>query len=143
MGTIPSNTVLVVGLGRFGSAVVAALDRAGRDVLAVDSSPELVAAVADSATMAVEADATSADVLRSLGAQDCQTAVVAIGENLLASILVTGALVDLGIPEIWAKATSDQQGHILKRLGATRVVYPEREMGQRVGAALLGEVSLD
>ncbi len=128
-----SDTVTVIGLGRFGEAVARRLAGLGREVLVIDTDADHIAAIAPSVTLAAEADATSEATLRELDVPDCGTAVVAIGEDLEASILVTAALADLGVPQIWARAVSEAHGRILRRVGAHWVVYPEQEMGERVG----------
>lgn len=128
-----SDTVAVIGLGRFGEAVARRLAGLGREVLVIDPDPDHIAEIAPYVTLAAEGDGTSEATLRELDVPDCGTAVVAIGEDLEASILVTSALSDLGVPEIWARAVSEAHGRILRRVGANWVVYPEQEMGERVG----------
>lgn len=128
-----SGPVAVIGLGRFGSAVAKILIEQGREVLAIESDPRLVQTWAPVLTHVVEADATNLDALRQLGVADFQQAVVAIGTGIEASVLSVAALADLGVPDIWAKALSKEHARILERMGATHVVFPEREMGVRVG----------
>lgn len=128
-----AGTVVVIGLGRFGESVARRLASAGREVMVIDPDPALVAEVAPAVTLAAEADGTSLQVLHDLGVQECAVAVVAIGEDLEASILATAALADLGVPQIWARAVTDAHGRILERVGAHYVVKPEQEMGSRVG----------
>jgi trk system potassium uptake protein TrkA len=86
----------------------------------------------------VQADATDAEALRQIGATDFSRAVVAIGTDVQASILATYALVDLAIPRIWAKAITAEHGAILERVGAHKVVFPERDMGTRVARTMVG-----
>ncbi len=126
------DAVLVVGLGRFGSAVADALARLGHEVLAIDSSADLVQTWSSRLTHVVQADATSETTMRQLGARDFRVAVVAIGTGIEASLLTAGVLVDLRIPTIWAKAITLPHGRILERIGVHHVVYPERSMGERV-----------
>ncbi|MCS6800735.1 MAG: TrkA family potassium uptake protein [Chloroflexota bacterium] len=135
--------VLVVGLGRFGSAVARTLYRMGDEVLAVDIDPHLVQNVADEVSHAVTADATDPDVLRQLGVTDFDTAVVAIGSNLQASILTTLNLRECGCRYIIAKAVTAQHAKILERVGADRVVFPEVETGVRVAHTLMARTVLD
>ena len=123
--------VLVIGLGRFGAATAGQLDRLGREVLAVDDDETLVQKWAERVTHAVVADARNIDALRQIGAQDFSTAVCAVGSSIEASVLITANLVDLRIPQIWAKAISTSHGKILERIGANHVIYPEREAGER------------
>jgi trk system potassium uptake protein TrkA len=134
--------VLVIGLGRFGIAVAQTLESIGHEVLGVDTRPELVQEYARDLTKIVEADCTNAAVLDQLGAADFDAAVVAIGTNIEASVLIVLALSDLGVKNIWAKATNDKHARILERTGAAHVVFPEQRMGERV-AYLLNERLLD
>lgn len=140
MSADPKQPVLVIGLGRFGSAVAMSLMRMGHEVLAVDTDERLVQEHADDLTQTVQADATDMDALAALGAKDFKSAVVAIGTDIEASVLIVLGLSDLGVPVIWAKATSDNHGRILKRTGATHVVFPEQRMGERVAHLLNGRL---
>jgi len=133
-----NGQVLVIGLGRFGRALAETLGSLGHEVLGVDASASTVQSCATGMTHVVQADATDVDALRQLGAEDFPKAVVAIGTDVQASILTTYALVDLGIPRIWAKAITVQHGAILERVGAHRVVFPERDMGVRVAHTMVG-----
>ena len=136
------NPVLVIGLGRFGSAVGATLERMGHEVLGADLDPQIVQDHADMLTQVVEADCTEIDTLRRLGVKEFPSAIVGIGSDIEASVLAVLALSDLGIPNIWAKATNDRHGRILERTGAHHVVFPEQKMGERV-AHLVNERLLD
>lgn len=131
---------LVVGLGRFGGGLAETLAELGHEVLGIDNDPKLVQSYAAKLTHVVEADSTDIDAMRQLGAEDFQTAVVAIGTEMEASILTTALLVDLRVPGIVAKAITQEHGTILERVGATRVVFPERDMGVRVGHSLAGSM---
>ncbi len=132
--------VLVIGLGRFGAATAGQLDRLGREVLVVDDSAALVQKWAERVTHAVQADARSIDALRQIGAQDFSVAVCAVGSSVEASVLITANLVDLGIPQIWAKAISQSHGKILQRIGANHVIYPEAEAGERTAHLVSGRM---
>ncbi|GAA1688051.1 TrkA family potassium uptake protein [Microcella alkalica] len=132
--------VLVIGLGRFGAATAGQLQRLGREVLAVDEDPNLVQKWADRITHAVQADARSIDALRQIGAQDFSIAVVATGSSIESSVLITANLVDLKIPQIWAKAISQSHGKILARIGANHVIFPEAEAGERVAHLVSGRM---
>jgi len=134
--------VLIIGLGRFGGAVSRTLERMGHEVLAVDCDPALVQEFAGDLTKVVEADATDETVLERLGARDFDAAVVAIGTDIEASVLSVLALADLGLTNIWAKATNDKHARILQKTGATHVVFPEQKMGERT-AHLINERLLD
>jgi trk system potassium uptake protein TrkA len=133
-----NDQTLVIGLGRFGRALAATLGDLGKEVMGVDASAQIVQDCAPTMTHVVRADSTDAEALRQLGAADFGTAVVAIGSDIQASILTTYALVDLGIPRIWAKAITAEHGAILERVGAHRVVFPERDMGVRVAHTMMG-----
>lgn len=138
---IPADApVLVIGLGRFGAATAGQLQRLGRDVLAVDEDAGLVQKWAERITHAVQADARSIDALQQIGAQDFPIAVVATGSTVEASVLITANLVDLKIPQIWAKAVSQSHGKILSRIGANHVIYPEAEAGERVAHLVSGRM---
>jgi trk system potassium uptake protein TrkA len=137
---IAGTQVLVVGLGRFGSAVASELTQLGFEVLGVDTDARRVQAMSDALTHVVEADTTSVEVLEQLGARDFDNAVVGIGSDIEASILTTSALADAGVPNIIAKAVTDAHGRILERVGANTVVYPEKEMGRRVAHLVGGSI---
>jgi len=132
--------VLVIGLGRFGAATAGQLDRLGREVLVVDNDPALVQKWAERVTHAVEADARNIDALIQIGAKDFAIAVVATGSSVEASVLITANLVDLGIPQIWAKAINQSHGKILQRIGANHVIFPEREAGERTAHLVSGRM---
>jgi len=132
--------VLVIGLGRFGAATAGQLARLDRDVLAVDEDLTLVQKWSERVTHAVQADARSIDALRQIGASDFSIAVVAVGSSIEASVLITANLVDLKVPQIWAKAVSQSHGKILARVGANHVIYPEREAGERVAHLVSGRM---
>lgn len=135
-----TSRVVVLGLGRFGTSLALELVRRGSEVLGLDSDPVLVQRYADDLTHAAVADTTDAEALQQLDVPDFSRAVVGIGTNLEASILTTAVLVDLGIPHIWAKATSRQHGRILQRIGAHHVVLPEFDMGERVAHLVTGRM---
>jgi trk system potassium uptake protein TrkA len=132
--------VLVIGLGRFGAATAGQLDRLDREVLAVDGDEGLVQKWSERVTHAVQADARNIDALRQIGAQEFSIAVVAVGSSIEASVLITANLVDLKIPQIWAKAISQSHGKILSRIGANHVIYPEAEAGERVAHLVSGRM---
>ncbi|HWD48149.1 MAG TPA: TrkA family potassium uptake protein [Actinomycetota bacterium] len=138
--TIASDGVLVVGLGRFGSALAQTLVDLGHEVLGVDADPDNVQHNADVLTHVVEADATDEEVMRQLGAGEFGRAVVGIGTDLEASILTTSVLSGLEVPDIWAKAITVPHGRILERVGAHHVVFPEHDMGRRVAHLVTGRI---
>jgi trk system potassium uptake protein len=132
--------VLVIGLGRFGAGAAGQLARLGREVLAIAENPGLVQKWSERITHAVEADARSIDSLRQIGAGDFDIAVVAVGSSIESSVLITANLVDLKIPQIWAKAINKSHGKILARIGANHVIYPEAEAGERVAHLVSGRM---
>lgn len=126
----------VVGLGRFGSAASLELMRFGHAVIGIDINAKIVNTLADQLTLAAIADATDENALKDLNIANCDAAIVAIGENLEASILCVLLLKNLGVNEIWAKATSKPHHTILSRIGVSRIVHPEEEMGMKVAQSL-------
>ncbi|MCC3281391.1 MULTISPECIES: potassium channel family protein [Arthrobacter] len=139
----PHNApVLVIGLGRFGSATAEQLVKQGREVLAIERDPDLVQKASGKLTHVVQADATNIDALKQLGAQDFSAAVVGVGTSIESSVLITVNLVDLGIEHLWVKAITPAHGKILTRIGANHVIYPEADAGQRA-AHLVGGRMLD
>jgi len=131
---------IVIGLGRFGGGLAATLVGMGHEVLGVDADEKIVQDFAGILTHVVSADSTSEAAMRQLGADEFETAVVAIGTEVEASILTTAVLADLGVGRIVAKAVTEPHGRILERVGAHRVVFPERDMGVRVGHSLAGSI---
>jgi trk system potassium uptake protein TrkA len=127
-------------LGRFGISVATSLIRMGHEVLGVDESATIVQDSADRLTHVLQADCTSPEALRQIGIADFKTAVVAIGSDIEASILTALAVIEAGVPTIWAKATNERHGKILKSIGVQNVVYPEARMGQMVAHILTGKM---
>ena len=139
--TAPQITdVAVIGLGRFGSAVASSLCRLGHEVVAIDCDAELVQQWSQRLTHVVQADATDPEALRRLGIDRFHHAIVAIGEDIEASVLIVLALSEIGVPDIWAKALQERHGRILERTGAHHVVYPEVKMGERVAHLITGKI---
>jgi trk system potassium uptake protein TrkA len=126
------TSILVIGLGRFGSAAARELMALGHQVMAVDSDEAIVNEIAPVVTHAVELDAADEAALRAIGAGEFEHAIVAISGGVEASVFATMALKTLGVRNVIAKAGNPLHGAILERVGATRVVYPEREMGEQV-----------
>lgn len=133
----------VIGLGAFGTSVVFALAEARCQVVAIDHRRDLINAVEDVATQAVQADARDAKVFRELGLADVEVAIVAIGTDLEASIMATLNCKELGIPLIISKATTTHHGKILEKVGAHRIVYPEGDMGRRLAQTLVSPTIFD
>jgi len=135
-----TDSVLVIGLGRFGAAVAQSLISLGHEVMGIDTNEDRVQTWGHHLTHAVQADASNVQTLRQLGAADFKHAVVGIGDNLSASLLAVMALVELGIQDIWVKATNTEHGQIAERIGAHHVVYPEAAMGERVAHLVTGKM---
>ena len=134
-----AQKIAVIGLGRFGSALALELVEVGKEVLGIDASEDLVQEFAASLTHVVKADSTNRDVLIELGLDDFDRVVVAIGGDIEASILTASLLVELGVKQVWAKATSDAHGRILRQIGVTHVVFPEKDMGKRIAHQVGGD----
>lgn len=132
--------VLVIGLGRFGASIALTLEKLGTQVLAIDTSEELVQKYSGQLTHVVRADATQPEVLDQVGAGDFSLAVVGVGTSIEASVLIAANLVDFGKPVIWAKAISAAHGRILQRIGCHHVVYPEADAGKRVAHLVNGRL---
>lgn len=131
---------MVIGLGRFGAATAGQLKHQGREVLGVDTDMVLVQKWSERLTHTVQADVRNVDALLQIGAHEFPIVVVAVGSDLEASVLITANLVDLAVPQIWAKAISQSHGKILSRIGAHHVVYPEAEAGRRVAHLVAGRM---
>jgi trk system potassium uptake protein len=134
------GSVIVIGLGRFGTSLALTLETLGSEVLGVDARAERIADLRDQLSHVAEADTTDVRALEQLGAAEFDRAVVAIGTDMEASILTTAALVDLGIRDIWAKSMTQPHARILERVGAHHVVFPEAQMGERVAHLVAGRV---
>ncbi len=130
------KTFFVIGLGRFGSAAAEKLYEMGHEVIVMDENEELVRQAADMATHAAIGDARELSVLRAAGAQDCDCAIVAIGSDLAASVVVTMNLRDLGVPKIICKAQNERYKRALERIGADQVLIPEKEMALKLEQSL-------
>ena len=135
-----TDSIVVIGLGRFGGAVAQSLARLGHEVLAIDENLDLVQRWSDHLTHVVQADSTDADTLRHLGVAGFDRAVVGIGTDIEASVLTVLALEELGVEDIWAKAISDKHARILERTGAHHVIRPEAAMGERVAHLVTGKM---
>lgn len=134
-----NDPVVVIGLGRFGSALALELTRRGTEVLAIDNRQKIVQGLSGNITHLATGDATDIETLKQLGVPDFYRAVVAIGD-LEASILTASLLVELEIDDIWAKAVSQQHRRILSRVGVHHVVLPEHDMGERVAHLVSGRL---
>lgn len=135
-----AGSVVVIGLGRFGTGVATSLVQLGHDVLAIERNAEKVQNLSSILPHVVQADSTDLETLRQLGVHDFAHAVVSIGGDLEASVLTVLNLGQLGLKDIWAKANNPQHGRIAERLGAHHVVYPETDMGERVAHLVTGKM---
>ncbi len=133
----------VIGLGRFGSSVATTLARMGYDVLAVDTNEQKVEQIVNQVTHAVQADALDDDSLKALGMRNFDVVIVAIGHDMQASILTTVMLKEMGVKTVVSKANTELHGRVLARVGADKVVFPERDMGVRVARSLVSKNLLD
>lgn len=134
---------LVVGLGRFGSSVAKALYNSGNDVLAIDKDEEVVNEIADFVTQAVTVNSTDEVSLKAMGIGNFDVAVVSIGTDVQSSIMTVLLLKELGVKYIIAKAHDDLHGKVLRKIGADRIVFAERDMGMRVAHNLVSSNILD
>lgn len=128
---------VVIGIGRFGKAVAERLYELGHEVLAIDTNEEAIQKISDKVTHAVTADASDESVLKSLGVRNFDVAVVSISSDIQSSIIVTLMLKELGVRYVVAKAKDEMHAKVLLRIGADRVVFPERDMGERVAHNLI------
>lgn len=133
-----ADSVVVIGLGRFGTSLALELMSSGTDVLGIDSDEETVQALNGQLTQVVRADSTKEEALRQLAVPEFDRVVVAIGDDVQASILTASLLLQLKVPVVWAKAVSEQHGTILEQLGVHHVIYPEKDMGRRVAHLVRG-----
>jgi trk system potassium uptake protein TrkA len=134
---------IVIGLGRFGTSVAETLYSLGNDVLAVDHDEDVVQNISDKVTHAVQVDANDENSLRALGIRNFDCAVISIGSDIQSSVLATLLVKELGVKHIVAKATTASHAKVLYKIGANRVVFPERDMGVRVAHNLVSSNILD
>ena len=138
-----NKSYAVIGLGRFGQAVAKELAKSGADVLAVDVNEEKVSTIAEYVTHAVKADVTDADTMETLGIGSMDTVIVAVGRSMEASILATIMAKEQGAPYVIAKAQDEMHTKILTKVGADRVIIPEKESGIRIARTLFNGNCLD
>lgn len=130
------KSYVVIGLGRFGKELATRLYAIGEEVMAIDQDENLVDKIADRVTKAVAADARDCDVLEKLGVENFDRAIVAVGSDLAASALITMNLKSLNVPYILCKAHDDTYKDILEKLGADRVIIPEREVADKLALGM-------
>ncbi|MGG4145561.1 TrkA family potassium uptake protein [Paenibacillus algorifonticola] len=140
---MPKKQYAVIGIGRFGLSVASSLTEMGFEVLAIDTSEDRVQDAVNHVTYAVIADSTDEEAMRALGLRNFDVVVVAIGQDIQSSILTTLILKDMGVGVIIVKAQNELHGKVLSKIGADKVVYPERDMGLRVAHHLISPNILD
>ena len=134
---------VVIGLGRFGSSIATTLYSLGNDVLVIDKNEDLVEDIADKVTHAVQADATDENTLKSLGIRNFDVAIISIGGDIQSSVMATLIVKELGVKYIIAKGNGDLHAKVLYKIGADRVVLPEKDMGVRVAHNMVSSNILD
>ncbi len=134
---------VVIGCGRFGSSLAKTLFDLGYDVMVIDKNPEKIQDISPYVTHAVQADALDETTLKAIGIGNFDVAAVALGTNLEASIMTTLIVKELGVGMVIAKAQNENHGKVLEKLGADRVVHPERDMGVRIARNLVSSNLLD
>jgi trk system potassium uptake protein len=127
----------VIGLGRFGTSIISKLYEAGQEVMGIDINNELVDDIKSSVTHAVALDSTDEESLKSVGIRNFDYVIVAIGNDMQASILTVMLLKEIGVKQVIAKALNKRHGQLLEKVGADWVIHPERDMGERVAHQLL------
>lgn len=138
-----SKQFAVLGLGSFGWSVAVTLERLGCDVIVVDQSYDKIQEISDKVAYAMRADVSDPEAMQALGGKNLDGVIVAISDNLEASIMATMLSKEMGIPYVVAKAKDKLQGTILEKIGADRVIYPEVEMGSRIAKNLMSTTFSD
>lgn len=133
----------IIGCGRFGATVANKLTELGCEVMVVDTDEEKIQNISNDVTYAVQADATDENSLKSIGVRNFDVVIISIGENIQSSTLVTLMVKELGVKHIVAKAQNELHGKVLSKIGANRIVYPEKEMGIRIAKNLVSDNILD
>lgn len=141
-GESDRDSYAIIGVGYFGSTLASTLAEAGKSVIVLDSSSDKLRNLSSIVSAVYQTDATTKEALVEAGVGNCSTVVVAIGENLEASILITLNCIELGIPKVVCKAGSLQHGKILEKLGA-EVIYPESDAGRRLAVTLMSKVNIN
>ncbi|HDL64248.1 MAG TPA: TrkA family potassium uptake protein, partial [Proteobacteria bacterium] len=134
---------LVIGAGRFGSAVAVTLSKKGKEVMVLDKDEHVVQRLSEIVTQALQVDVSDGTALSSLELGEMDVAIIGIGNSLEASILATMQLKEMGVKTVVAKATTRSDKKILSRVGADRIVFPERDMGERVANSLVSPTIFD
>uniref|UniRef100_UPI000ACF6808 potassium channel family protein n=1 Tax=Risungbinella massiliensis TaxID=1329796 RepID=UPI000ACF6808 len=134
---------VVIGLGRFGGSIAKTLSELGHEVMAIDQDEQKVQDFLPIVTQTIQADATDEKLLLDLGVRNVDNAIVSIGDDIQASILATLILKDIGVPHVTVKAISELHQKVLEKIGADKVIHPERDMGIRVAHHLISKNILD
>lgn len=134
---------VVIGCGRFGSSVATTMNLLGHQVMAIDKNEDTIQNIADKVTHAAIVDVTDENALRSIGLGNFDVVIVAIGSDIRASIMATLIAKEMGVPQVVCKAMDELQAKVLYKIGADRVVFPERDMGVRVAHNLVSNNILD
>ena len=142
MEKVPKRFV-IIGAGKFGSSVAITLSKMGCDVTVLDIDKEKVQRLSGMVSQAIQLDAMDDKALRSVGIEEADVAVVSIGQQMEASILITMMLKDMGVPKVVTKAISEIHGKVLSRIGSDRIVFPERDMGIKLANTLLSPTLSD
>jgi trk system potassium uptake protein TrkA len=139
-GGSPGGGVVVIGLGRFGTALALELMDQDEEVLGIDTDERVVQSLAGDLTHVVQADSTDEEAMRQLSVHEFDRAVIGMGTNLESSILTASVLLNLEVRHVWSKAISEPHARILRRLGVHHVVRPEHDMGRRVAHLVRGRM---
>ena len=134
---------VVIGLGRFGASIATTLYSLGNDVLVIDKNEDLIQDIASEVTHAVQADATDENALKSLGIRNFDVAIISIGGDIQSSVMATLIVRELGVKYIIAKGNGELHAKVLYKIGADRVVLPEKDMGVRVAHNIISSSILD
>jgi len=135
--------IIVIGCGRFGTAVSKTLTKLGHDVMVIDQNHEIIKEISEDVAHAVQMDALDEASFRTIGLRNFDVAIIAIGSDLEASIMATLIAKEAGVPIVIAKAQNEIHGRVLEKIGADKVIYPERDMGTRVAYGLVSPNILD
>ncbi len=135
--------IIVIGCGRFGSAAAKTLTKLGHDVMVVDENTDIIKEISEYVAHAVQMDAIDEASFRTIGLRNFDLAIVAIGSDVQASIMATLIAKEAGVPLVIAKAANETHGRVLSKIGADKIIYPERDMGMRVAYGLVTPNILD
>lgn len=133
----------VIGLGRFGGSICKELYKLGHEILVIDNKEDKISEFTNYSTHAVIADATDEKMFQELGMRNFDHVIVAIGDDIQSSILCTLLLKELGVPNVWTKAQNDYHHKVLEKIGADRIIHPEKDMGIRIAQHLVSEKIID